>query len=191
MEATQAAAVARATAGEHDDFRTLVERHGRHVFRLAFRLTGNEHDAEEVVQETFLRAYRGFRRFEARSQVGTWLHRIAVNCAMDLLRARQRDEKAESLDAFEPGQAPHQVADRAPDPERLLYSAEVERRVANALRRLTPTERAAFVLRHFEGASIEEIRHALGLGEAAAKHSVFRAVQKLRAALQTLVDPMR
>src|SRR5437870_9046861 len=100
MDATEAAAVlARAGQGDSDAFRALVERHSQQAFRLAFRMTGNEHDAEDVVQESFLRAYRQLGRFEARANFGTWLYRIVANCAVDALRARRsrRDQMSEPL----------------------------------------------------------------------------------------------
>jgi RNA polymerase sigma-70 factor (ECF subfamily) len=185
LDATETAAVlARARQGDSDAFRALVERHSRSVFRLAFRMTGNEQDAEDVVQESFLRAYRQLDRFESRADFGTWLYRIVANCSVDLMRAKQArhdQTRAEPLDA---GTDLPAVDD--PDPERLAKSAEISRRVQDALGRLSPLERAAFTLRHYEGRSIDEIGQTLGLGTSAAKHSVFRAVKKLRVALQPL-----
>src|SRR5438128_10682346 len=91
MDATEAAAVlARARQGDSDAFRTLVERHSRSVFRLAYRMTGNEQDAEDVVQETFLRAYKQLSHYESRSSFSTWLYRIASNYSLDLIRMRKR-----------------------------------------------------------------------------------------------------
>src|SRR5579872_2951717 len=102
MDATEAAAVlARARQGDGEAFRALVEQHSRGVFRLAFRMTGNEQDAEDVVQESFLRAYRQLGRFESRANFGTWLYRIVANCSVDLMRARRaRPDQArgETLD---------------------------------------------------------------------------------------------
>ena len=90
MDAAEAAAVlARARQGDSDAFRALVEQHSRTVYRLAFRMTGNEQDAEDVVQESFLRAYRQLGRFESRANFGTWLYRIVANCSVDLMRAKQ------------------------------------------------------------------------------------------------------
>ena len=94
--------VTQAQSGDEQAFRRLVERHSRGVFQLAFRLTGSEPDAEDIVQDAFLKAYRELRRFESRSSFRTWLHRITVNCSYDLLRQRPR-HKAESLDAEEGG----------------------------------------------------------------------------------------
>jgi RNA polymerase sigma-70 factor (ECF subfamily) len=186
MDATEAAAVlARARQGDGDAFRALVEKHSRSVFRLAFRMTGNEQDAEDVVQESFLRAYRQLGRFESRANFGTWLYRIVANCSVDLMRSKQarHDQvRGDSLD----DKAMELPAVNVPGPERMAESAEIEQRVQDALQELSPLERAAFTLRHYEGRSIDEISATLGLGTSAAKHSVFRAVKKLRIALAPL-----
>ena len=185
MDATEAAtALARARHGDAEAFRSLVERHSRRVFQLAFRMTGNAQDAEDVVQESFLRAYRQLGRFEARANFGTWLYRIVANCAVDLMRTkwhRQDQRHRETGDGWM-----DTTATDTPGPERLAESAEIQRRVAAALEGLSPLERAAFTLRHYEGRSIDEIGSTLNLGTSAAKHSVFRAVKKLRAALEPL-----
>src|ERR1700692_274935 len=90
MDESDGAAVVRAQSGDGDAFRLLVDRHSRSLFRLAFRMTGNEQDAEDVVQETFLRAYKQLHRYEARASFGTWLYRIASNYSLDLVRSRKR-----------------------------------------------------------------------------------------------------
>jgi RNA polymerase sigma-70 factor, ECF subfamily len=187
MEDTDSAAIARARSGDPDGFRSLVERHSRNVFRLAFRMTGNENDAEDIVQETFLRAYKQLARYESRSSFGTWLYRIAANCSLDLIRTRKfRGElpkpEGEDKDPMD------LIASPQPGPDRLAASRQVEEHVAGAMAALSGQERTAFVLRHFEGLSIEEISGVLGVGGNAAKHSIFRAVQKLRAALEPLVE---
>jgi len=185
MDATEAAAVlARARQGDGEAFRELVERHSRSVFRLAFRMTGNEQDAEDVVQEAFLRAYKQLGRFESRANFGTWLYRIVANCSVDLMRAKQSRHdisRSESID-----DAIELPSSDTAGPDRLAQSAEIQARVRDALDGLSPLERAAFTLRHHEGRSIEEISRTLGLGTSAAKHSVFRAVKKLRVALAPL-----
>src|SRR5216683_5356406 len=96
MEQSDAAAVAQARAGDSDAFRVLVERHGRSVFRLAFRMTGNESDAEDIVQETFLRAYKQLNKFDWRASFSTWLYRIAANCSLDLIRSRKRRQEQQT-----------------------------------------------------------------------------------------------
>ena len=89
MEWTDSAAAEQARKGDQRAFGALVERHSRSVFRLAFRMTQNEQDAEDLVQETFLKAYKQLHRFDGRSAFGTWLYRIAANCSLDLIRARK------------------------------------------------------------------------------------------------------
>ena len=185
MEAGEAAAVlARARQGDGDAFRSLVELHSRQAFALAYRITRDERDADDVVQESFIRAYRQIGRFEARSNFGTWLHRIVVNCAMDLLRARHARRAERSGDSVD--DMPEVVASHDPSPERLARSAEIKRRVELSMAALTADERVAFTLRHYEGRSIDEIGRTLGVQKSAAKHAVFRAVRKLREALEPL-----
>jgi RNA polymerase sigma-70 factor, ECF subfamily len=189
MDASDAQDVNLARAGDDTAFRRLVERHSRAVFQLAFRMTGSEPDAEDIVQDTFLKAYRELKRFESRSSFGTWLHRIAVNCSYDLLRKRPR-QQAEALDAEgeDGGMAFVVEADGVTRPDRLAFSGEVQQRVRAAMNQLSPAERSAFVLRHLEGRSIEEIGALLDLQVSATKHSIFRAVQKMRRALTPLMD---
>lgn len=189
MEATDAAVVAQVLAGDREAFRLLVERHSRLIFRVAFRMTGDQHDAEEIVQETLLRAYKSLDRFELRSNFGTWVYRIAVNCTVDLLRRKnQMKDTRQIADNPDPEQDQVQLAAPSPGPERLLLSAELKNKLAHALELLTPTERAAFIMRHMEGHSIEEISKALNLRVSATKNSVFRAVQKLRRRLESFAS---
>jgi RNA polymerase sigma-70 factor, ECF subfamily len=190
MDGGDSAQVALALRGDQDAFRVLVERHSRTLFRLAFRMTGNEQDAEEVVQEAMLRAYRRLDKFEARSNFGTWLYRIGVNCSLDLMRKR-RPEKAQRQLAKGDESEVQDPLDTAisndPGPDRLALSGELGEQVRVAMMNLSLVERTAFVMRHFDGSSIEEIGETLGLGAGATKNSVFRAVQKLRQHLGPLV----
>jgi RNA polymerase sigma-70 factor (ECF subfamily) len=191
MELTDAAFVTKARAGDTDAFRVLVERHSRSLFRLAFRMTGNEQDAEDVVQESFLRAYRQLSKFDDRASFGTWLYRIASNCSLDLVRSRKRrSEQIVSPDS-EQDDPVAAVPAADPTPERSAFSSEVRERVTAAMGELSATERTAFVLRHFEGMCIEEVSRVLECQPGAAKHSVFRAVQKLRRALEPVVSPAK
>jgi len=181
-------AVAGARAGDTEAFRTLVDRYSHKVFRLGYRMTSNEHDAEDVVQETFLRAYRALDQFESRADFGTWIFRIAANAALDLMRKRQRHE--ESRSPLDPGGSEDspELPSADPTPERLMFSAEVSDKVSRALAGLSAVERTAFVLRHYEGMSIEEIGGVLELKESATKNTIFRAVQKLRRELAPFVS---
>jgi len=188
MEETDSAAVSRALAGDRDAFRVLVERHSRNVFRLAYRMTGNEQDAEDVVQVTFLRAWRSLQSFESQASFGTWLHRIAANYSLDLIRQRKRREEKREVSYREETDILDTIPGGEPGADRLVYSSSVRSAIHAAMDTLSSQERTAFVLRHFEGLSIEQIGANLGTGANATKHSIFRAVQKLRRALEPVVS---
>ena len=188
---SDAVAVKRTLAGERDAFRVLVERHSHNVFRLAYRMTGNRPDAEEVVQEAFLRAYQKLGKFEARANFGTWVYRIAANYAIDRMRQRKKEEARKVEPAVhEEGMENDPVTlvhDAKPTPERLAHNIELRKQMEIALAALSHSERTAFVMRHWEGCAIEEIAEVLKSSSGAAKNTVFRAVQKLRLALQPFV----
>lgn len=186
MHDAESSIIARVQAGDREAFRPLVEQHSRSVFRLAYRMTGNQSDAEDVVQEAFLRAFKQIHTFDHSAAFGTWLYRIAANYALDLMRSRQRHRSQESVDS-EIFLASRAAAAGDPLPDRLAYGGQLRHHVDAALQSLSEQERTAFVLRHFEGQSIEEIGLTLGLGSSAAKHSIFRAVRKLRRALEPVV----
>jgi RNA polymerase sigma-70 factor (ECF subfamily) len=193
LRETDAIAVERVLAGDRDAYRTLVERHSRNVHRLAYRLTGNVHDTEDVVQEAFLRAYQKLEQFEARSNFGTWVYRIAANYAIDRMRQRNKDEARRELPETSGPDGTEQdpvalVRDESPSPERLMQSTQLRREMERALNALSHAERTAFVMRHWEGCGIEEIAGVLKSNTSAAKNTVFRAVQKLRHALGPFLD---
>jgi RNA polymerase sigma-70 factor (ECF subfamily) len=147
-------------------------------------------DAEDAVQETFLKAYKKLASFDGRSSFGTWLYRVTANTSIDVLRRRRRESsRTTSLDddAMQ-GRGPV-TGDPAPD--RLLYNAEMNQRIHQALDELTELERSAFVMRHFENFRLDEIGRALGLGTSATKQAVFRAVKKVRKALEPALRTTR
>src|SRR3954465_8585756 len=146
MPQTDTAVVALARDGDSEAFRALVDRHSRAVYRLAHRMTGNPQDAEDVVQETFLKAYRQLGRFESRANFSTWLHRIAVNCSIDLIRGRKhQDIRHDATDLETLASVDDQRAD--PSPERLMLSTEVQERVGRAMEGGAALGRAGLVLR--------------------------------------------
>src|SRR3954466_4368467 len=162
MELSDAVAVGRARTGDTDAFRVLVERHSRSLFRLAFRMTGNEQDAEDIVQESLLRAYKQLGKFDERASFGTWLYRITVNCSLDLVRARKRRMEQASPAGEEAADPFQSLSSPGAGPERLAMSGETRERIAMAMSRLSVPERTAFVLRHFEGMCINDVSRILG-----------------------------
>jgi RNA polymerase sigma-70 factor (ECF subfamily) len=190
---SDAIAVERTLGGDREAYRVLVERHSRTVYRMAYRMTGNTHDAEEVVQESFLRAYQKLKQFAGNANFGTWVYRIAANYAIDRIRQRNAEEaRRESpskawQDSF--GADPlSQVQDASPSPEQLAGSAQLAERMKAALAELSPAERTAIVMRHWDGCGIEEIAVVLRSNSNATKNTVFRAVQKLRRALTPFLE---
>ena len=183
-------ALAAARAGDSKGYRSLMDRHSRTVFRLAYRMTGNEQDAEDVVQETFLRAFRQISHFDGRASFSTWVHCIAANYARDLLRAQKRRSEM-SMTSDEGEDRANHIPTVDPNPERLAMSGQMRKILAPAMAQLSESERVAFVLRHYEGYSTDEIATALGVQPNAAKHSVFRAVQKLRRVLEVSLASVR
>lgn len=135
----------------------------------------NETEAEDLVQESFIKAYKALGTFDGRSSFTTWLYRITSNCALDHLRARKKPVAVEDIP---------EMRDGRPGPDRAVMSSQMKERLASAMDGLSEQERAAFVLRHFENWSIAEISVSLNLRENATKHSIFRAVRKLREALE-------
>jgi RNA polymerase sigma-70 factor (ECF subfamily) len=186
MDVSDAAAITLALAGDGDAFRILVERHSRGVFRLAYRMTGNEFDADDVVQETFLRACRQLKQYESKSSFSTWLYRIAANYSLDLLRSRRRHEDRHISPTADGVDMLDNISAKDPGQDRVYFSQEIKRKLDSALAELSDQERTAFTLRHFEGMSIDEIGQVLNIGTSATKNSIFRAVAKLRGALQPL-----
>jgi RNA polymerase sigma-70 factor (ECF subfamily) len=190
MESLDAAAVALVRAGDRDAFRSIVERYSEMLFKLAYRMTGNEAEAEEVVQETFLRAYRKLDSFDGRSSVATWLFRIATNCCLDLLDRRRLQPQLFATGSNEDDGAPvDRVRSELPNPERLAYNTEIQGSIHAAMQSLTNVERTAFVLRHVEGCSIKEIAATLNVRSPAARQSLFRAVEKMRKFLAPAMRP--
>jgi RNA polymerase sigma-70 factor (ECF subfamily) len=186
METNDHEVIRAVLSGDKDAYGILVVRHSARLFRLAYRITGNEADADEVVQDAFLRGYKKLEAFESRADFATWIYRIAVRCALDKIGRSRRDEDYRVADTTDSGLHAVQVADSAAGPDRLLLSGEVGAMQEMALHSLTLTERTAFVLRHMEERSMEEIAAALGVAPNAAKQAVFRAVQKMRLRLANL-----
>ncbi len=168
-----------------------MERHSGTIYNLALRLMVNPQEAEDVLQETFISAFKALDRFEGRSQLGTWLYRIAYNAAM--MRLRKRQVLTESLDrpiATDDGEAmPRQFVDWGRRPDELLLGKELQGVLETALQELSVSLRSVFVLRDIEGLSTAEAAQALGLTETNVKVRLHRARLALREKLSRYFAP--
>lgn len=194
MDKADKDAIRQVLAGDRDAYRTLVDNSYQYVFRIAFRITGDESDAEEVAQEAFLRAYTKLSTFRQDASFSTWVNRIAMNTAINLVERRSRDVMRNSErvgDGHSFTDDSIQIADMQAGPERLLLDGEFRTLRHAALGALTPMERTAFTLRHMEDMPITEIATALNVPANSAKQAVFRAVSKLRRSLAPLAGGVR
>jgi len=179
---SELALVQAAKKGDLDAFSELVKRYDRNVFRIAQHITHNEEDAQDVVQEAFLKAYTNLEQFQGNSKFYTWLVRIAVNEALMKLR-RRRSDKTVSLDEdveTEEGSMPREVADWSPNPEQLYGQSELGDILKKTIQGLPPGFRTVFVLRDVEGLSTEETAEMLELSIPAVKSRLLRARLQLR-----------
>jgi RNA polymerase sigma-70 factor (ECF subfamily) len=168
--------------GDVAAFEQLVKRYDRKLLRIAQHVTHNREDAQDAVQEAFLKAFQNLGKFREDSKFSTWLIRIAINQSLMKLR-RQRVTRDVSLD--EDFQAdgdilPMEAADWAPNPEQLYWASELRNILVNALSELRPVLRAVFVLRDIEGLSTDQTAEVLNLGPTAVKARLWRARLQLR-----------
>ncbi len=183
--------IRRAQRGESEAFAQLVRSYDQNVLRMALNLLHSPEDARDIYQEAFLRVYRSLPKFRFDCSFSTWLYRIVANLCLDQIRKRKVRKEEGSLIETGTGEVdrfqfvPEQRADV--DPQRQLMSAEVNTRIQEVLDRLTPRERVVFEMRHFQGMRLRAIGEALGVTEEAAKNCLFRATQKMRAALGDFV----
>jgi RNA polymerase sigma-70 factor (ECF subfamily) len=171
-----------AKRGDLEAFSQLVNRYDRNIFRIAQHITHNEEDAQDVVQDAFLKAYQNLDQFQENSKFYTWLVRIAVNEALMKLRKRRTDRTV-SLDEdveTEEGSMPREVADWSPNPEQLYGQSELGDILKKTIQGLPPGFRTVFVLRDVEGLSTEETAEMLGLSVPAVKSRLLRARLQLR-----------
>src|SRR6266480_5476210 len=177
-----------AQRGNRGAFEELVRHYDQAVLRLALHLTGSEHEAQDIYQEAFLKAYKNIGRFRFECSFYTWIYRIVTNLCLDNIRKKQvrkedapvaKDSEGEAFDVLS------QVADirSGANPESDLMRRELGGRISRALEKLTPRERMVFELKHYQGLKLRTVGEMLNTTEETAKNTLFRATQKLRGAL--------
>ena len=172
--------ITRAQRGDTDAFRELVERSKINVYRLAYDMTGSRHDAEDLSQEVFVKAYRALPKFRSESKWSTWLYRITTNVCIDHNRSRSktmkyRDDLNRDDATIEPNH-PRSSSNPGDSAEASMIQQNIER----ALNQLAPQERSVFVLRHYHDLPLKEIAATMEISEGTVKSYLFRALQRLR-----------
>jgi RNA polymerase sigma-70 factor (ECF subfamily) len=177
--------VERARAGDREAFRTLVERHMRTVYAVAFDMTGDHHDAEDISQDVFFRTFQALAGFRAEAKISTWLYRTTVNACIDRRRRKAwrifsgRGSEDERCAADEPPGSSGALS----DPETATETALLQQHLGKALDGLPPRQRAVFVLRHYHDLPLKEIAQCLQVTEGTVKNTLFKAIRRLRTKL--------
>lgn len=169
----------RTLAGDGAAYGLLVERFQRRIFRVAFAIVRDELEADGITQDTFVQAYTSLAKFQGRSELETWLTRIAINKSRDSLRRRRfvslfvRNDEGDEEMLIEP-------VDERPDPEREIMASQLRAAIERAEQKLSAQQKTIFRLRHYENLSLEEIAVQLGLRAGTARVHLFRAIHKIR-----------
>ncbi len=173
--------------GDRNEFSRLVEAYYAMIYRLAIKMVGNPQDAEDILQETFIKAYRHLKDFDGRSSLSTWLYRVATNEALMFLRRKRPEQVSidEPLDTEEGELEPVQIVDWCCLPEQELLSSEARLHLDRAIDVLSPSLRVVFVLRDIQGLSTLETSEVLNLSETAVKTRLSRARLRLREELSS------
>lgn len=171
--------IARLWQGEASAFQELVELYKKKVYGLAYDLTRNHHDAEDISQEVFLRVFRSFKTFCRSAKLSTWIYRITVNTSIDSLRRKPR-EASDPLPFSLDKEAARGFSSRPDYPERIADARLLEDRIEKALANISERERTVFVLRHYQGLDLKDIAEVLDISIGSVKSYLFRSIQKLR-----------
>ena len=183
------ALVARARKGDGAAFRVLVERYMKKVYAVALDMTGNHHDAEDISQEVFLKAFGALPRFCGRAGVSTWLYRMTINACIDRSRKKAwMAMKPKGVVFDEDMHQQMQSRGTLSHPENELERALLQQHIQQALGSLTERERAVFVLRHYHALPLKEIADCLNVTEGTVKSTLFRALKRLQEKLAPYIE---
>jgi RNA polymerase sigma-70 factor (ECF subfamily) len=172
--------IARTLDGDGAAYGILVERFQRKIYRVAFAIVRDESEADGITQDTFVQAYTSLARFQGRSELETWLTRIAINRSRDSLRRRRFVSLFTFRNDEEAGEPILEPVDERPDPEREMLSSQLRAAILKAERKLSAQQKLIFRLRHYENLALEEIAEHLGLRSGTVRAHLFRAIHKVR-----------
>jgi len=169
--------IRRSQSGDTEAFDELVSKYSAKIFTMVYGMVRNEHDASDLVQEGFLKAWRSIQEFEGRSSFYTWLYRITMNVTVDSLRRKRQREEIELIDA---------IASSLPSPRASCRRTEIQEKIESALAKLSPEHRAVVVLKELEGLQYREIAEVLNLPVGTVMSRLFYARKKLQSLLRPI-----
>jgi RNA polymerase sigma-70 factor (ECF subfamily) len=173
--------------GDHAAFHELVGRHKKKIYYLAYDITGDHHEAEDISQEVFIKMYRSLKTFRRDAKMSSWLYQITVNASIDSLR-KKSSRQATPISEFDRLNIQESLAASkvsAFDPLRSTESSQIQNHISQALKKISPKERTIFVMRHYNDLKLGEIAEVLGITIGTVKSLLFRAIRKLRKELSS------
>ena len=187
MEENETNLVERVCSGDIYAFQEIVERYKKKVYYIAYDIVGDFHEAEDISQEVFIKMYRALNRFRKDAKMSSWIHQITVNTAIDSLRKRKAKPRINVEDIEQVGIQKQTLESANPDanPERRAVASLMQQHIDQALYKITPQERAVFVMRHYNEYKIKEIADVLQVSSGTVKSLLFRALKKLRKELSS------
>lgn len=182
MAQNEQALIDRSCTGDDTAFYELVGRYKKKIYYLAYDITGNHHEAEDISQEVFMKMHRSLKTFRRDAKMSSWLHQITVNASIDSLR-RKSSRPARPIGEIDQASVQEGLItgeSHASDPLRSVESSQIQSRISQALKKITPKERTVFVMRHYNELRLHEIAEILDIHVGTVKSLLFKAVRKLR-----------
>ena len=176
--------------GDHAAFHELVNLHKKKIYYLAYDITGNHHEAEDISQEVFIKMFRSLKTFRRDAKMSSWLYQITVNTSIDSLRKSSKKPK-KTIDEFDQINIQESIlpsGTHAFDPARSTESSQIQNHISEALQKISPKERTVFVMRHYNDLKLNEIAEILNVTIGTVKSLLFRAIKKLRKELSSYMS---
>jgi len=174
--------VDRISSGDSTAFQEFVDRYKKKIYYIAYDITGDHDDAEDISQEVFIKVFRSLKTFRRNAKISSWLYQISVNASIDLLR-KKSSKPERSMDDIERADIQENLpgsGTRAQNPERSAEDLIIQKHISEALQKVSPKERSVFVMRHYNELKIREIAEILGVSPGTVKALFYRAIRKLR-----------
>jgi len=174
--------VDRISSGDSTAFQEFVDRYKKKIYYIAYDITGDHNDAEDVSQEVFIKVFRSLKTFRRNAKISSWLYQISVNASIDLLR-KKSSKPEKSMDDLERADIQESLpgsGTRAQNPERSAEDFLIQKHISQALQKVSPKERSVFVMRHYNELKIREIAEILSISPGTVKALFYRATRKLR-----------